>query len=545
MEGRATMGRRTVVGILATTLALSGCGQPSPTPPPSAAPTATAAAATTPSPVPTPSPTPGDGHLVDAIPDLPDAVVQITADVRYRDPVEGWREGVSRGSGFIIDPTGIVLTNHHVVGEADTVRVFVGQDRTEYAGRVEAVAECSDLALVRLDGGDQFSYLDWYDGTIEPGIEVFAAGFPRGDPVYTLTGGIVSRAEGVKSEDWAWVDKTIEHDANILGGSSGGPVVTRDGRVVAINYAANDPERRSIAISRDEVLPLLPDLLAGASPASLGIEGMAIVPSEGIPFMVPPDLPDGIWVTSVAPDSPADDIGILPGDVLTELDGQALEAGTMQAFCGVLRASDPGDAIPVVLYRPDDDENLTAAFHGDPIEPGFAFATTLGDEDPGGQVPSFQGYESVSSGDERIGFEAPGAWLDVLARPWSLADSEVGPGVVASIDTGAFLDRWDTAGVFVGTSDTLGQERTVDEVLDTYRFAAFTPAGRSEFARGGWSGKYDLWEDCGGTSSRFLSIAAVPEGGSSMVYLQFLAAEPADLVALDHVLTTLEIGSPD
>jgi serine protease Do len=218
---------------------------------------------------------PSDSLLVGTIARLPEAVVQIEADTRFRDPVDGWVEGRGFGSGFIIDPSGIVLTNHHVVDELDTVTAFVGPDRIEHQGQVVATAECSDLAVVQLEG-DGFAWLDWHEGPIEPGLPVYAAGFPRGDPVFTLTGGIVSRATGVISEDWAWVQHSIEHDANILGGSSGGPVVTNDARVIAINYAAYDAERRSIAISREEVLPVLPDLLAGRPVASLGIDGTAM-----------------------------------------------------------------------------------------------------------------------------------------------------------------------------------------------------------------------------------------------------------------------------
>ena len=539
------MGRRSVAGILAISLALGACGQTSPSTTPSTAPSATAEPASpTPSPVAAASATPAADLPVSTIPDLPDAVVQITREERYRDPVEGWRDGISHGSGFIIDPAGIVLTNHHVVSEADTVTVHVGKDRAEYQGRVVSVAECSDLAVVQLEGGDRFSWLDWFDGTIETGIDVFAAGFPRGDPVYTLTGGIISRDTGVISEDWAWVDQTIEHDANILGGSSGGPVVTKDARVVAINYAGNDEERRSIAISRDEILPLLPDLMAGTSKATLGINGRAILPEANRPDGVSPDLPDGIWVMAVDAESPAAAAGIMPGDVLTELDGQALENGTMEEYCAVLRARTNDEAIPVTVYRPDDEQYLTAAFNGDPIEPPFAFATTLGGQDPTDQAPSFQAYDQVADAGDQIRFDAPDAWFDVVDRRWSLDGTDVGPGVVASIDSTAFLDRWDTAGVFVGSSETLGETMTVDSVLDTYQFSECTFAGRSEFVRGGWVGSYDVWEACGDTSSRFLSIAATPEAGPSMVYLQFLAPETADFVALDRVLTSLETGAP-
>jgi serine protease Do len=473
---------------------------------------------------------------VDTIEELPEAVIQIETSERYRDPEDGWIEGGSHGSGFIIDSSGVALTNHHVVGASDSVKVWVGSDRTEYQANVVAVSECSDLAVLELVGGDGFAWLDWHGGKIQPGLEVYAAGFPLGHAEYTLTGGIVSRAHGVISEQWAWVLKSIEHDANILGGSSGGPVVTHDLRAVAVNYATNDEERRSFAISRDEVLPILPELRAGRSVASLGIHGEALEVDDQA----------GVWVKAVESDSPAANAGILPGDLVTELGGQTLAAnGTMKEYCDVLRMSAPGDSLPFAIFRADDEETLTGAINGEPVQPGFAFATAIGGQDPPDPADAAPPtYVEISDAHGEIKFEVPDPWQDIVGRPWTLDGTEVGPGVVASIDSSAFLDGWDTAGVFVGASDTLGESMTADGVLDAYRFESCTPAGRSEFARGGFVGTYDVWEACDGTSSRLLSIAATPEAGSSMVYLQFLAAEPADLIALDRAITTLEYGSP-
>ena len=72
--------------------------------------------------------------------------------------------------------------------------------------------ECSDLAVIKLEGGP-YPYLDWYDGPVDAGLEVRAAGFPLGDPEYTMTAGIVSKAQTSGDTDWASVDSVIEHDA--------------------------------------------------------------------------------------------------------------------------------------------------------------------------------------------------------------------------------------------------------------------------------------------------------------------------------------------
>jgi serine protease Do len=336
----------------------------------------------------------------------------------------------------------------------------------------------------------------------------------------------------VISEDWAWVQHSIEHDANILGGSSGGPVVTNDARVIAINYAAYDAERRSIAISREEVLPVLPDLLAGRPVASLGIDGTAIVPDE---------LPSGVWVKSVRAGSAAEEAAILPGDLLTELGGVSLDGGTMQGYCQVLRDREADDVIPVAVYRPDDEAFMAAEMNGAPVEPPFAFARDVGGADASNK--DVRPFVPVSDGDAELFFDVPEDWQDVVDRPWSFNGSEVGPGVVASTDAAAYLDGWETAGVFVAASDTVSETTTVDGVLDVYRsrFDECSLEGRSSFERGGYVGGYDLWTACGETESRFLSVAATPEAGSRMVYLQFVAPDTADFTTLDRVITSLEV----
>jgi serine protease Do len=475
------------------------------------------------------------GTALDSIDGLIDAVVHIEVAERYRHPEVGWVDG-SSGSGFIIDPSGIALTNHHVVGEADTVTVWLGEDRTEFQADVVAVSECSDLAVIELSGGDRFAWIDWYDGPIDVGLPIYAAGFPLGEPEFTLTGGIVSRARGVIAEDWAAVQKSFEHDANILGGSSGGPVITAEGRVVGVNYATSDESRRSIGISRDEILPILDTLRAGRPVTALGIDGTAVTSDDE----------NGIWVQAVRADSPAAKAGLQAGDIITELDGQALaQDATMAEYCDVLRDHEPDDRLTFTIDRPDSGEQLSAEFNGSPLEPGFAFATTVaGDELSDAAVPDFITYQSAFDDDLQVTFEAPPDWQAVEDHAWRFGGQEVGSGVLATTDVDAFRGGWVTPGVYVGASHTLGAATSVEAILDADRptfLKSCTLAGRETFQRGGFEGAYDLWERCGATDSRFLTIAGTHESGSPMIYLQFQSPEPTDLFALDRILTTLQV----
>ena len=515
-----------------TVLAVGGCGGGAASP---------SADASEPPTLPTASPTEPPSEAVSASPpadvydQLVGSVVQVEATGTFRWPFAGREQETGRGSGFIVDPSGIVVTNNHVVTGADSVTVWVGPDRAEHTATVLGASECSDLAAIRIDGGP-FPALDWYQGEIEPGLPIYAAGYPLGEPEFTLYRGIVSRAHGIIDEYWASVDNSIEHDANINPGSSGGPVVTDDVQVVGVNYAGDDETRQSFAISREEALPILEDLEHGKDVTSIGINGMALGPGE--------EPTQGIWVASVKDGSVASRAGILPGDVVTELDGHETTDGTLKAYCEVLRSHEPDDQVPFEVFRDDSREELTGELNGDAVEPGFAFAAELGSGPPADA--STVAFDAIVT-DSPVSFEAPVDWGDSLDQPWSFQGTDVGRGVVVSRDVQAFKDGWRTPGVFVALAESAPSGLDLDGLLDAER-ARFEAScdydHRGSFARGGFSGRWDLWTACGGGESRFLTVAAEPESGDGrVVYLQFQAASDDDLAVLDRVLATLEIAS--
>jgi serine protease Do len=521
--------RRTLAAVAIVATAMAACSQPASSPAGSVK-----QATVTPTAPASPSAATA-GLLVDSIDALPGAVLQIETTGTFRDPFDGSQFGVGAGSGFIIDPSGIALTNNHVVTGADTVTAYVGANRAEHPAEVLGVSECSDLAVIRIKGGERFPYLDWYEGDIKPGLEIYVAGFPLGDPEFTLTRGIVSRAHGVIDEYWASVDDSIEHDANTNPGNSGGPVVTDDAQVVAIHYAGNEETRQSFAISRDEALRVLPQLEADRDVAAFGVNGQAIAPDAGL------SVTQGIWVSSVEPDSVADEAGILPGDTIVKLDGAKMAVtGTMKEYCDVLRAHQQGDAVPITVYREDSRETLSAELNGVPLKPGFSFSTELGNGPPEDPTALEFGHAMSESG--ALSFESPDSWQDELEQAWSFGGAEVGPGLIESTDVSAFKGGWRTPGVYVAASSSIG--RTVDEILDADRSRfekSCEHGGRASFVRGGYAGKYDLWTGCDGSDAKFLTIAASPNDGSHVVYVQFQGVSDDDLAVLDRILATLEV----
>ena len=187
------------------------------------------------------------------------STIQIVAQGTFRDPELGFSDASGAGSGFIISPDGLAVTNNHVVAGAATLEVHIGGDLTKsYNAQIIGVSECNDLALIDIDAPEDLPYLSWYDGEIAPGLDVYAAGFPLGDPEFTLTRGIVAKARaGGDLTGTSSIDHTIEHDANIQPGNSGGPLVTPTARSSPVNYAggAAGVEHRAVLRHRQRSRP--------------------------------------------------------------------------------------------------------------------------------------------------------------------------------------------------------------------------------------------------------------------------------------------------
>ena len=156
----------------------------------------------------------------------------------------------SIGSGFFVTSDGFAITSSHVVTGADSITVSVGGDASEeFGAQLLGASECLDLAVLRVDGKD-FPVLGWYDGEIPDGLQVSSAGFPSGAPDFTLTTGLVTRADGPQEDAWASLSHAIEHDVRVRGGTAGGPLVAGNGRVVGVNYSGGDEVDAGFAIHR-------------------------------------------------------------------------------------------------------------------------------------------------------------------------------------------------------------------------------------------------------------------------------------------------------
>jgi serine protease Do len=477
-----------------------------------------------------------DGSAIDKLADVRLATVRIVASGSFVDPDFGQQNNVAgSGSGFIISSDGIAITNNHVVTGAAFLEVYVGGDEEARNARILGVSECSDLAVIDIEG-DGYRYLDWYEGAIDAGLKIYAAGYPLGVEEYTLLDGIIARADAGGETTWSSVDRVVEHTADTLPGSSGGPIVTDDGRVVAINYAG-DSERRSFAIAHSEAREIIGDLREGQDVTSIGVNGAAVANADFT----------GVWVSSVETGSPAHAAGIRAGDLITRLEGLILaEDGTMADYCDILRSHLPTDALAVEVLRPATLEVLEGTLNGDALKVTTTFAQEV--EDRVQDTPdssTYEDYVEVTDDSGLLSVSVPGEWSDLSRLPWEFEGETVGYSIVASPDIAGWYDTWDVPGIFFGASEALRSRFEPTQLLDleTYDFSAScTYDGRSDYEDALYVGSYDLWLDCGGTGAILIVLAAEPFDGSFIILLQAIAIYDEDLDAVDTVLNTFIAG---
>ena len=272
------------------------------------------------------------------------ATIRIVARGSYADLGQDVTEGTWSGSGFFIDPSGLAVTNNHVVTGASTLDVYVNGATEPVNARVLGVSECADLAVIKVDGSE-FTALKLQTAKPAVGTDVWSAGFPLGDTEFTWHHGNVSKADASGDTDWASVSHVIEHDALINPGSSGGPLVNAQGEVVGVNYAGNDKTRQAFAIGMDEAQGIIEQLKAGTDVASTGLAGQAYVSDDG--------SVSGVWVQSVKSGSPADEAGVQAGDLITSMENiTVVSDGTLQDYCKILREHSPGDQLALQVIRP-------------------------------------------------------------------------------------------------------------------------------------------------------------------------------------------------
>lgn len=449
------------------------------------------------------------------------ATVKIEALGAFVDPYEGALEGGWWGSGLIIDSSGLAVTNNHVVVGAATLKVQV--DGEEFDAQIRGVSECLDLAVIDIEG-DGFPFFDWYEGDVKGALEVWALGYPAvGDTSFTITRGIVSKPDTPSDTQWASLNHAIEHDARIRGGNSGGPLIAEDGSVVGVNYAGDDQNDLNLAIHRDEVLRVLPDLQKDIDVLSLGVNGSAFVGDGG----------SGVFVSGVASGSPADRAGLEPGDIITRMEGVSLATdGTLADYCSVLRTHGQEATLAVEVFRPSDGVTYAGQFNGDALEAAsLPDAGSGGGSTGGGSAPESSDLTMVTDDSGRISVQVPSSWAEVDGAEYTDDGGNLVYDVSVSSSLSGFYETWGTSGVSVAASSDWLSSSSVDALLDREIAVAESGScsidGREPYSDALYTGSFDWYYNCGGVGTNYVVIAATADDGThaTLVRIQLISGE--------------------
>jgi serine protease Do len=272
------------------------------------------------------------------------------------------------GSGIIISSDGYIVTNNHVVDDAQKVTVTLS-DGSAFAATIVGTDAQTDLAVVKIDANN-LTYLHFLSSSLEqlsvldPVVAVGNALALPGGPTWT-TGVVSNLGRSIEESTGVVLNDIIQTDAAINAGNSGGPLLDTAGQVVGINVAiASNAENIGFAISTDTAIPVVQNLIT---------EGKVVRPWLGVSVTTVTStiqqyynlsVNAGALITNVTSDSPADKAGLRAGDVITKIGSE--DISTAAELISAIRSHQIGDQVEIVYYRGNVQQVATATLEESP-----------------------------------------------------------------------------------------------------------------------------------------------------------------------------------
>jgi serine protease Do len=252
------------------------------------------------------------------------------------------------GSGFVIGPDGLVVTNYHVIEGATSVKVHLG-DR-DYPAEIKGTDKSTDIALLKIDAGRPLRYLELGDSdSVRVGDWVMVVGNPLNLDKTVTTGVVSAKGRSLGISDVSF-ENFIQTDAAINFGNSGGPLINMNGQVVAIATAINwGAENIGFAVPVNTLKEILPQLRDKGKVSrgylGIGIRNLDYTQAQawGLPST------DGALVQSVEEDTPARDAGIEHGDVILSVDGRKIK--TTRELINYVSNQGPNATVTLDVWR--------------------------------------------------------------------------------------------------------------------------------------------------------------------------------------------------
>jgi S1-C subfamily serine protease len=272
------------------------------------------------------------------------------------------------GSGIIISSDGYIVTNNHVVEDAQKVTVTLS-DGSAFTATVVGADAQTDLAVVKIDASN-LSYLHFLSNSLEqlsvldPVIAVGNALALPGGPTWT-TGVVSNLGRSIEEENGVVLNDIIQTDAAINAGNSGGPLLDMAGQVVGINVAiASNAENIGFAISTDTAISVVQSLITEGKVVRpwLGVSVTTVTQTIQQYYHLSVDA--GALITSVTSGSPADEVGLRAGDVIVKIDDEDINTAADLTSC--IGSHQIGDQVEIVYYRGNQQQIVAATLEESP-----------------------------------------------------------------------------------------------------------------------------------------------------------------------------------
>ncbi|MCL2428944.1 MAG: trypsin-like peptidase domain-containing protein [Alphaproteobacteria bacterium] len=295
----------------------------------------------------------------DILSELPPELRGTPFERQFRERFRNRREQMmGAGSGVIVDPSGIIVTNNHVVGHADKIVVSL-VDGTELPARVIGSDELTDIAVIKVAASRSLPAVSWGDShQLEVGDWILAAGNPFGLGGSVTVGIISARGRDIGAGPF---DDFLQLDAPINPGNSGGPTFNLNGELVGINTAIVSPSGGSVgigfAIPSEVAQPIVERLRSGGH-IDRGWLGVSVqdLPGEG----------KGVAIAGVERNGPAARAGVRAGDVVTAVNGEHVDSA--RNLIKAVAATPPGNNVRLTVHRQGRDMEVPVTIGRRPAE---------------------------------------------------------------------------------------------------------------------------------------------------------------------------------
>ena len=333
----------------------------------------------------------------------------------------------SSGSGFVISADGLVVTNHHVIEDAESLTVVL--NGREYPAQVKGDDPATDIALLKIETDEPLTYLELADSDgLRVGDWIMVIGSPLQLQNSVSVGVVSAKGRSINITPDASLENFIQTDAAINFGNSGGPLVNLSGEVVGIATAINfGAENIGFAVPVNTLQGILPQLrdhgvvrrgYLGVNIVDLGFE-------EAEAFGL--DSTDGALVTRVMENSPAEDAGLQYGDIIVKVNGEPIQSN--RELIDYVSARPPGDKVDVTVFRNGDYERATITLGERP-----GVETPLVDPEPeeSSEIDwlgiQYQDITDQTRQNHSMPEEIHGVWITQVAPDSPLYDKNVRPG---------------------------------------------------------------------------------------------------------------------